>query len=114
MARERQDQRRDDVRFRVLRSLEEHPEYSQRDLACALGVSLGSVNYCLNALIDKGHVKLSNFRSSNNKLRYMYVLTPKGVAERVLLTGSFLQRKLAEYEALRVEIQALTGAIKDQ
>lgn len=114
MAGPRQDQNREDVRFRVLRLLEEHPEYSQRDIAQSLDVSLGSVNYCVNALVERGHVKLSNFRSSSNKLRYMYVLTPKGIAEKISLTGRFLQRKLAEYEALRAEIEALTGTIKDQ
>jgi EPS-associated MarR family transcriptional regulator len=106
-------QNREDVRFRVLQLLEEHPEYSQRDIAQALRVSLGSVNYCLQALVEKGHVKLSNFRSSNNKLRYMYVLTPKGISERLSLTGRFLQRKHAEYEALRADIEALTGSATD-
>jgi EPS-associated MarR family transcriptional regulator len=113
MANERQDHSREDVRFRVLRLLEEHPEFSQRDIAQALNVSVGSVNYCLNALVEKGHVKLSNFRSSKNKLRYMYVLTPKGISEKVALTGRFLQRKMAEYEALRAEIEALTGVSRD-
>ncbi|MBN8811840.1 MULTISPECIES: MarR family EPS-associated transcriptional regulator [unclassified Sphingomonas] len=113
MAGARQDHNREDVRFRVLRLLEEHPEYSQRDIAHALGVSLGSVNYCLGALIEMGHVKLGNFRSSSNKLRYMYVLTPKGISEKVSLTSRFLQRKLAEYEALRAEIEALTGSLNN-
>ncbi len=93
---ERQGRFREDVRFKVLRMLEGHPEYSQRDIADALGVSLGGVNYCLRALVDKGHVKVANFRQSNNKLRYAYVLTPSGIAERALLTGRFLQRKMKE------------------
>jgi len=110
---ERQGRFREDVRFKVLRMLEGHPEYSQRDIADALGVSLGGVNYCLRALIDKGHVKVANFRQSNNKLRYAYVLTPSGIAERALLTGRFLQRKMKEYEAIKAEIDALIedGAI---
>lgn len=110
---ERQGRFREDVRFKVLRMLEGHPEYSQRDIADALGVSLGGVNYCLRALVDKGHVKVANFRQSNNKLRYAYVLTPSGIAERALLTGRFLQRKMKEYEAIKAEIDALIedGAI---
>lgn len=98
---------REDVRFRVLRMLENHPEYSQRDIADALGVSLGGINFCLKALIDKGHVKVANFRQSDNKLRYAYVLTPNGIAERTLLTGRFLQRKMKEYEAIKAEIDML-------
>jgi EPS-associated MarR family transcriptional regulator len=97
----------EDVRFRILRLLEGNPELSQRDLSQELGVSLGAVNYCLNALVDKGQVKVRNFRASNNKLRYAYVLTPKGVAARTALAGRFLQRKMREYEALKSEIEAL-------
>jgi EPS-associated MarR family transcriptional regulator len=91
----------------VLRFLEEHPDHSQRDISRALGVSLGGVNYCLRALIEKGSVKIENFRNSRNKLGYLYVLTPEGIAERAALTGRFLRRKMAEYEALRAEIEAL-------
>src|SRR5689334_22870218 len=91
---ERQQSFREEVRFKVLRMLEQRPECSQRDIAEALGVSLGGVNYCLKALTEKGHVKVSNFRQSDNKLRYAYVLTPTGIAEKALLTGRFLQRKM--------------------
>lgn len=101
------NEQREDVRFRVLRLLEDNPEYSQRDIAQNLGVSLGAVNYCLNALIDKGHVKVNNFRASDNKLRYAYLLTPHGISEKTALTSRFLRRKLREYEALREEIEAL-------
>jgi len=87
--------------------LEGNPEYSQRDIAEALGVSLGGINYCVKALIDKGLVKVDNFRRNDNKLGYAYVLTPAGIAERARLTGRFLQRKLREYEAIRAEIEAL-------
>ena len=97
----------DDVRFRVLRVLQDRPYLSQRQIAVELGVSLGAVNYCLRALTEKGQVKVSNFRSSNNKLRYAYILTPRGVAEKARLTGAFLKRKVAEYEALKAEIEAL-------
>lgn len=101
------DRFREDLRFKVLRMLENRPESSQRDIADALGVSLGGVNYCLKALIAKGHVKMNNFRESNNKLRYAYVLTPSGIAERALLTGRFLQRKMKEHAAIMAEIDAL-------
>lgn len=91
----------------MLRFLEEHPDHSQRDISRALGVSLGGVNYCLRALIDKGSVKIENFKTSRNKLGYLYVLTPQGVAERAALTGRFLRRKMAEYEAIKAEIEAM-------
>jgi EPS-associated MarR family transcriptional regulator len=96
-----------DAHFRVLRVIGANPEYSQREIARALGVSLGAVNYCLRALIDVGFVKSRNFRSSENKLRYAYFLTPKGAAEKTALAAAFLQRKMREYEALKAEIEAL-------
>lgn len=84
---------------------------SQRNLAEAVGIGLGSVNYCLKALIDKGLIKLSNFSSSDDKRRYAYILTPKGLSERTVLTGRFLQRKMAEYETLKAEIESLKGEL---
>ena len=99
----------DDVRFRVLRVLQDEPGLSQREMSVRLSVSLGAVNYCLRALTEKGQVKVRNFRSSDNKLRYAYILTPGGIAEKARLTGAFLARKVAEYEALRAEIEALSG-----
>ena len=104
---DRQASFREDVRFNILRMLESHPEYSQRDLADALGISLGGVNYCMKALIEKGFVKVSNFRRSDNKLRYAYLLTPSGISERALLTSRFLQRKIKEYEVVKAEIDDL-------
>lgn len=101
----------DDMHFRILRLLQEDPELSQRDLAKAVGVSVGRMNYVLKALVDKGFVKLGNFNASRDKRRYAYVLTPKGIAKRATLTRSFLARKLAEYEALREEIEALRSAL---
>jgi len=97
----------EDTHFRVLRLLQENPEMSQRELAAAVGVSVGGMHYVLNALIDKGFVKLGNFTAAEDKRRYAYVLTPKGIAERAALTRRFLLRKLAEYEALKEEIEAL-------
>ena len=96
-----------DVRFRLLRLLEQYPEKSQRDISRELGVSLGAVNYMLRALVEKGEVKLRNFQASENKLRYANVLTPSGIEAKARLTLGFLRRKRAEYEALRAEIEAL-------
>jgi EPS-associated MarR family transcriptional regulator len=99
--------RAEDVRFRVLRLLQEDPQANQRDIAKALGLSLGGVNYCLNALVEKGHIKMRNFQGSNDKRKYMYLLTPKGIADKTALTGRFLARKIREYEALEAEIEAV-------
>ncbi|MFD1195248.1 MarR family EPS-associated transcriptional regulator [Seohaeicola saemankumensis] len=97
----------DDIHFRILRILEQHPEISQRELAGEVGIALGKVNYVLNALTDKGLVKIRNFRNSQNKLRYAYVLTPAGLSKRAELTSVFLRRKMAEYDALKAEIEDL-------
>ena len=102
---------RDEFRLRVLRALEANPELSQRQLAAELGVSLGGVNYALKALIERGFVKADNFRKSGSKVAYLYVLTPKGISEKALLTRAFLGRKLEEYEVLRQEIEALQGEV---
>ena len=102
---------RDELRLRVLRALEADPELSQRQLAAELGVSLGGVNYALKALIERGFVKANNFRKSGAKVAYLYVLTPKGIAEKSLLATAFLGRKLEEYEVLKQEIEALKGEV---
>ena len=102
---------RDELRLRVLRALEANPELSQRQLAAELGVSLGGVNYALKALIERGFVKADNFRRSGTKAAYLYVLTPKGIAEKSSLATAFLGRKLEEYEMLRQEIEALKGEV---
>ena len=102
-----------DLRFRVLRLLENNPKISHRDIAEALGVSAGGVNYCVNALIKVGAVKVQNFRDSRNKLRYAYFLTPKGFAEKSALAGDFLARKLSEYEAIKAEIESLVAEFGD-
>jgi EPS-associated MarR family transcriptional regulator len=81
-------------------------------MAKALGISFGGVNYCLNALMAKGLVKVQNFSQSQNKFGYVYLLTPAGIAEKMSLTGSFLKRKMDEYEALRVEIDTLQSEIE--
>jgi len=97
----------EDTHLRLLRLIEARPELSQRDLARELGTSLGKVNYCLNALIDKGLVKVRNFRNSNNKLAYAYLLTPRGIESKATITVKFLKRKMAEYETLKAEIEQL-------
>lgn len=97
----------EDTHFRVFRLLQENPEMSQRELAEAVGVSVGGIHHLLNALIEKGLVKLGNFTAAEDKRRYAYVLTPKGIARKAALTRAFLVRKMAEYEALREEIEAL-------
>ena len=102
---------RDELRLRVLRALEANPELSQRQLAAELGVSLGGVNYALKALVERGFVKAGNFRKSGNKVAYLYVLTPQGVAEKASLATVFLSRKLEEYEMLKHEIDALRGEL---
>jgi EPS-associated MarR family transcriptional regulator len=98
---------KEDTRFRVLRLLQDKPDLTQREIAEALGISLGGVNYCLHALASKGLVKIRNFRNSNNKMGYTYLLTPKGISEKTALTARFLKRKMGEYEALKAEIEAL-------
>ena len=98
---------REEVHFRVLRLLSEKPSASQREISNALGVSLGLVNYCLNSLIERGLIKISNFRASDNKLRYAYVLTPAGLTDKIHLTTRFLQRKIEEFEQLKREIEIL-------
>jgi len=101
----------DEIHYRILKLVAANPELTQRDLAEALGVSLGKANYCLRALIEKGHVKVNNFRRKDNKLAYAYLLTPAGIADKVHVTRRFLQRKLAEYDALEAEIEALRREI---
>jgi EPS-associated MarR family transcriptional regulator len=93
--------------YRLLKTLEENPGLSQRDLAKKLGVSLGKVNFCLNALVEKGSLKINNFRKSDNKLAYAYLLTPSGVEQKARMTVQFLKNKVQEYERLRKEIEEL-------
>ena len=102
----------DDTRYRLLRLLQANPEMSQRQLAAELSVSVGKVNFCLRALLDKGLLKVRNFRSSQNKLAYAYYLTPKGAKAKVRATSGFLQRKLAEYEELQREIDELRREVR--
>lgn len=95
----------DEMRYKLMRLLEANPGTSQRELAKELGISLGKTNYCLQALVRKGLVKATNFKNSHNKAAYMYLLTPRGVESKTTLTMKYLQIKMREYEALRVEIE---------
>ena len=103
----RRSKLQEDTYFRVLRILQERPDVTQREIAQLLGVSTSGLNYCLNALIDKGWVEVHNFSESKNKFGYFYLLTPSGIAEKAALTGRFLHRKLKEYEEMRAEIDSL-------
>ncbi len=97
----------EEIQFEVLRRLEQTPQVSQRTLSKDLGVGLGTINFCFQALVEKGLVKMQNFSRSKSKLRYSYLLTPAGVAAKSKLTAEFLSRKVAEYESLQTEIEAL-------
>ncbi len=99
--------RQEDHYFRIMKLLQDKPDMTQRELADKVGSSLGGLNYCLRALIDKGWIKMHNFSQSKNKFGYAYLLTPVGLAEKTLITARFLKRKMREYEALKVEITAM-------
>ena len=103
-----------DAHYKLLKLLEANPELSQRELARELGISLGKINYCLAALIGKGWIKARNFRNSQNKLGYAYLLTPRGIEQRAVLTANFLRRKTAEYDALKKEIAQLRREVDRQ
>ncbi len=104
----------DDLHYRVLKHLAAHPDATQRDLAKALGISLGSTNFCVRAVIDQGWVKVQNFRRSDNKLAYAYLLTPQGIEAKARITARFLKRKRAEYQALKAEIAQLDAEVRSQ
>ena len=97
----------EEMRYKVMRLLEANPGMSQRDAARELGISLGKLNYCVQALIDKGWLKVSRFKNSRSKAAYMYLLTPHGIEEKAKLTLVFLQIKMREYETLRAEIEQI-------
>src|SRR5665213_2652389 len=97
----------DEIRYKLLKLLELNPQLSQREVAGELGISLGKVNYCLKALVDKGWVKAANFKNSKNKMAYMYLLTPRGLEAKARVTGHFLQIKMHEFAALRDEIEQI-------
>jgi len=102
----------DEYRYKILKLVENQPEISQRELAKSLNISLGKANFCLKALIEKGFLKASNFRNSQNKLAYMYLLTPSGIEEKSSITVRFLKTKMQEYEVLQSEIHTLMQEAK--
>lgn len=97
----------DEYRYKILKRLASEPEISQRELAKDLGISLGKMNYCLKALIERGWVKANNFRNNQNKKAYIYLLTPRGVEEKSRITVQFLKSKIAEYEILKEDLENL-------
>ena len=97
----------EETHFKLLRLIESSPHLTQRQVAREMGISLGKVNYCLNALIEKGLIKARNFRNSKNKLSYAYLLTPRGIEQKAVITLHFLRRKMEEYETLKKEIRDL-------
>ena len=100
--------------YKILKLLETAPSMSQRDLARDIGISLGKVNYCLNALIEKGLIKVENFRKSKIKKSYLYLLTPHGIKEKSKIALDFLKQKLTEYEFLKQEIEQLQQEINNE
>ena len=103
-----------DVHYKLMRLLEANPGMSQREIARELNVSLGKVNYCLRALMKKGWIKARNFKNSQNKAAYMYLLTPRGIEQKAGLALKFLRAKTEEFEALRQEIEAMQGEVQRQ
>lgn len=99
--------------FNLLRIIQKKPDNTQRQLAKELGFSLGKLNYCLQALQNKGLVKINNFKKNPDKFNYLYILTPKGVSEKTKLTISFMKRKMKEYDDLKKELNNSTKKIKD-
>ena len=91
--------------FKILKNIKNYPNSTQRDLAQKAGISLGKLNYCLNALIDKGLVKINNFKNNKNKINYIYVLTPKGINEKTKLAMAFMKRKMKEYDPPKSEFE---------
>ena len=105
---------KDDARFRVLNVLAQTPDATQREIASRLGLSVSAVNYVLKALVEKGLVKVENFTASKNRFGYVYLLTPNGVAEKLRITGAFIQRKLAERQRIEAEIDEVLAAREAQ
>jgi len=101
-------------KYKLLKSLEQDANLTQRQLSKELGISLGKVNYCLQSLIQKGFVKINNFKNSRHKIQYSYLLTPAGIEEKTKLTIEFLKTKTKEYEVLKKEVEELTNAKKNK
>ena len=107
----RRKEHQEDAKFRVFQIINENPQMTTREIAQKVGISNGSAYYLLTSLIDMGYIKLSNFKDSTQKIKYYYLLTPKGIREKSLITGKFLVRKKKEFEALKLEINSLEKSI---
>ena len=103
-----------DIHFKILDILDKNPRITQRDLAKRIGISLGGVNYCIKALIEIGHIKINNFKRNTNKSSYLYLLTTKGLSNKMILASGFLKRKMIEYEILKKEIDELYFALNSK
>ncbi len=103
----------DPIQHKILTLISENPNLSQRELAEQLGVSLGKINYCLKAVIEKGFIKVNNFKNSQNKMAYAYYLTPQGIEEKARITVEYIKRKILEYEAIQKELATLKEKAKD-
>ena len=97
----------DEITHNLFTLIEQHPDLSQRELAREMGISLGKTNYCIKGLMEKGWLKARNFKNSNNKIAYSYVLTPSGFSAKAKITARYLKHKVYEYEALKIEIEKL-------
>ncbi|SDB55024.1 EPS-associated transcriptional regulator, MarR family [Desulfonatronum thiosulfatophilum] len=100
------------IHYHILKTINDNPEVSQRELARKAGISLGKVNYCLRALVDKGCIKVMNFKNAENKVNYLYKLTPSGLEEKARVTVQFLRRKVEEYDRLPLEIAELKAEVR--
>ena len=103
----------EEISYKLFKLIEEDAGISQRELAKEMGISLGKTNYCLKGLMEKGWLKARNFKNSNNKIAYAYVLTPKGLREKTKITARFLKRKVSEYEMLKTEIEQLQREVSE-
>jgi len=104
----------EEISYKLFKLIEADPDISQRELAKEMGISLGKTNYCLKGLMEQGWLKARNFKNSNNKIAYAYILTPKGVSAKAKLTTRFLQRKVREYEILKGEIEKLRQEVSER
>ena len=107
------EEKKDELRLSVIRIIQENPDITQRELAKRLGISLGRINYCVNALVDVGYVKTARFRRSKKKLGYAYILTPSGIRAKSQITARFLSHKMREHKALIAEIETLTRELEE-
>ena len=102
-----------EIRYRLLKILAEEPKLRQLDMAKMMGISVGKVNYCISELAKKGLIKVKRFKSAKNKVPYTYILTPRGIEEKAILTVRFLKRKIEEYEEIKHQIRVLTQEVEE-